>query len=206
MAVHLEIPIAKSEIQKLRVGESVFLSGVMITGRDAVHKWIDDTFIHPTRVTTAEDRGVLDQIIPVVAEGVIFHCGPVISGLDTKEYSIIAAGPTTSKREEPFQADVIRFLNLRGVIGKGGMGQNTLNACKEAPAVYFSAVGGAASLTAKCIKRVWGVYKLELGVPEAIWVIEVKDLPLIVTMDSQGNSLHASVRSRSKEVLDRLLA
>ena len=194
------------KLRTLKVGESVLLSGVMITGRDAVHKWINDTFIKKTRPATLEDMEILDHLKPLLSGGLIYHCGPVVSGLDTKEYRFVAAGPTTSIREEPYQGDVIQFLNLRGVIGKGGMGLKTLKACQEAPAVYFHAIGGAASLIAECVTDVIGVYKLEFGVPEAIWVIHVKDLPVIVTMDAHGSSLHSSVRANSKGVLERLIA
>lgn len=205
MVKHLKIPISEDEIKELKVGESVLLSGVMITGRDIVHKWIHDTFISKTRQATQEDMDILSQLKPILSGGLIYHCGPVVSGLDTKKYRFVAAGPTTSIREEPYQGDVIRFLNLRGVIGKGGMGQKTLNACQEAGAVYFHAIGGAASLIAESVSVVTGVYKMEFGVPEAIWVIKVKDLPVIVTMDAHGSSLHSFVRAQSKAVLDRLM-
>jgi fumarate hydratase class I len=206
MLKHLEIPISADEIRDLKAGESVLISGVLITGRDAVHKWIYDTFISKTRQATAEDLHILDQLKPLVTGGLIYHCGPVVTGLETKKYRIVAAGPTTSIREEPYQADVIRFLNLRGVIGKGGMGPKTLQACREAPAVYFHAIGGAAALIAESISEVIGVYQLEFGVPEAIWVIRVKDLPVIVTMDAHGTSLHTTIRNSSRAVLDHLIA
>jgi fumarate hydratase class I len=138
--------------------------------------------------------------------GLIYHCGPVVAGLDSGEYRFVAAGPTTSIREEPYQGDVMRHFNVRGVIGKGGMGPKTLAACQEVPGVYLHAIGGAASLIAQTVKRVVGVYKLDFGVPEAMWVIEVEDFPAVVTMDSHGTSLHAEVEARSKQVLDELLA
>ncbi len=205
MLKKLKIPINEEEIKDLKVGESVLLSGVMITGRDAVHKWIHDTFISQTQQATQEDLDVLNDLKPILSGGLIYHCGPVVAGLDTKEYRFVAAGPTTSIREEAYQRDVIRFLNLRGVIGKGGMGAKTLKACQEAPAVYFHAIGGAAALIAESVTEVIGVHKLEFGVPEAIWVIKVKDLPVIVTMDAHGASLHTSVREKSKAVLERLI-
>jgi len=129
----------------------------------------------------------------------------VVGGLDTQQYRFVAAGPTTSIREEPYQGDVMRHFNLKGVIGKGGMGANTRRACQEVPGVYFHAIGGAASLIAQSVKQVRGVYKLEFGVPEAMWVIEVEDFPAVVTMDAHGNSLHEAVRERSREALERLI-
>lgn len=202
----INIPISDEVIRDLKVGEPVSLSGVMMTGRDAVHKWMIDTFIKKTRQPQGDDLEVYEAIKPLLEGGVIYHCGPVVAGLDTQEYRFVAAGPTTSIREEPYQGDVMRHFNLKGVIGKGGMGPKTLAACQEIPGVYFHAVGGAASLIAQSVKRVLGVYKLEFGVPEAMWVIEVKDFPAVVTMDAHGNSQHAVIEKGSKEVLEKLLA
>jgi len=205
MATKLTLPIADETIRSLKVGESVLLSGVMVTGRDAVHKWIADTFIKKTRQPAGDDLEVFEALKPLLNGGLIYHCGPVVGGLDTKQYRFVAAGPTTSIREEPYQGDVMRLFNLKGAIGKGGMGAKTLEACHEIPAVYLHAIGGAASLIAESVKRVLGVYKLEFGVPEAIWVIEVEDFPAVVTMDANGNSLHDVVRAQSKAVLDELI-
>jgi fumarate hydratase class I len=129
----------------------------------------------------------------------------VVAGLDSREYRFVAAGPTTSTREEPYQGDVMRHFHVMGVIGKGGMGPKTLAACQEVPGVYFHAVGGAASLIAQTVERVLGVYKLDFGVPEAMWVIQVRDFPVVVTMDAHGGSLHAEVEQKSKAVLEALL-
>jgi fumarate hydratase subunit beta len=205
MTIQLQIPISEEAIRGLKVGDSILLSGVMITGRDTVHKWLMDTFIKKTRQPSGDDLAVYEAIKPIIADGVIYHCGPVVAGLDTKEYRFVAAGPTTSIREEPYQGDVMRLLNVRGVIGKGGMGAKTLQACGEVGGVYFHAIGGAAAFIAESVKKVLGVYKLDFGVPEAIWVIEVKDFPVVVTMDSHGGSLHKDVREQSREVLERLM-
>jgi fumarate hydratase class I len=129
----------------------------------------------------------------------------VVSGLDTKQYKFVAAGPTTSIREEPYQGLVMEHFQIRGVIGKGGMGATTLAACQQVPGVYLHAIGGAASLIAQTVTRVLGVYKYDFGVPEAMWVIEVKDFPVVVTMDAHGGSLHAEVADRSKAALKDLL-
>ncbi len=200
------IPIDNETIRSLKVGDSLALSGIMMTGRDAVHKWMIETFIKKTRPPQGDDLQVYESIQPILKGGIIYHCGPVVAGLDTKEYRFVAAGPTTSIREEPYQGDVMRHFDLKGVIGKGGMGPKTLAACQEVPGVYLHAIGGAASLIAQSVSRVLGVYKLEFGVPEAMWVIEVKDFPAVVTMDAHGNSLHAEVESKSKATLDELLA
>lgn len=202
----ITIPISNETIRSLKVGEPVLLSGVMMTGRDAVHKWMIETFIKKTREPQGDDLEVYQAIKPLLDGGVIYHCGPVVSGLDTKDYKFVAAGPTTSTREEPYQADVMKHFNARGVIGKGGMGPKTLAGCQEVPFVYFHAIGGAASYIAQSVKKVRGVYKYDFGVPEAMWVIEVKDFPAVVTMDAHGQSQHAVIDQQSKKVLEALLA
>jgi fumarate hydratase class I len=202
----VNIPISDEVIRSLKVGDPVLLSGVMMTGRDVVHKWMADTFIKKNRPSQGEDLEVYHAIQPILNGGVIYHCGPVVGGLDAKQYRFLAAGPTTSIREEPYQGDVMRHFNVKGVIGKGGMGTNTLRACQEVPGIYLHAIGGAATLIAQTVERVLGVYKLDFGVPEAMWVIEVRDFPVVVTMDAHNNSLHAEVEAQSKAALNRLLA
>jgi len=201
----LTTPLSNEAVRSLKVGDPVALSGVMVTGRDAVHKWMVDTFIKKTRPPQGDDLEVYEAIKPLLAGSVIYHCGPVVAGLDTKQYRFVAAGPTTSSREEPYQGDVMRHFNIRGVIGKGGMGPKTLAACQEVPGVYLHAIGGAASLIAQTVTRVLDVYKVDFGVPEAMWVIEVKDFPAVVTMDAHGGSLHAEIEQKSRIVLEELL-
>ena len=201
----ITLPFTAETVLSLHVGDPVLLSGVMITGRDAAHKWMVDTFIKKTRQPQGDDLEVYEAIKKLLDGSVIYHCGPVVAGLDTKEYRFVAAGPTTSIREEPYQGSVMKHFNVKGVIGKGGMGPKTLAACQEVPGVYLHAIGGAASLIAQSVTRVLGVYKLDFGVPEAMWVTEIKDFPVVVTMDSHGGSLHASVEQHSKQVLEELL-
>jgi fumarate hydratase class I len=203
---NLSIPISDEEIRELKVGDSVSLSGIIITGRDTVHKWMIETFIKETRQPEGDDLEVYEAIKPLLDGGAIYHCGPVVAGLDSGDYRFVAAGPTTSTREEPYQGDVMHHFNLKAVIGKGGMGPLTLAACNEVPGVYLHAIGGAASLIAQSVQRVIDVHKLEFGVPEAMWVIEVKDLPVVVTMDSHNSSIHAEVETQSMVELERLLA
>ncbi len=198
-------PISDDVIRDLKVGDAVALSGMMVTGRDTVHKWMIETFIKKTRTPQGDDLQVYEELKKILNGSLIYHCGPVVSGLDTKDYKFVAAGPTTSIREEPYQADVLKHFNLKGVIGKGGMGPKTLKGCADTPAVYFHAIGGAASYIAQTVVKVHGVFKMEFGVPEAIWVIEVKDFPVVVTMDSHGGSQHAVIEEASKKVLDELL-
>ncbi len=202
----IQLPASDEVIRELHVGEPVLLSGIMVTGRDAAHKWMMETFIKKSKPPKEGDMQVYEELKKLLNGAVIYHCGPVVSGLDTQEYKFVAAGPTTSIREEPYQADVMKHFNLKGVIGKGGMGAKTLQGCQDTPGVYFHAIGGAASFIAQSVKRVLGVYKLEFGVPEAMWVIEVENFPAVATMDSHGESQHAVIDSGSKKALEDLLA
>jgi fumarate hydratase class I len=202
----LQIPLTDEVIRDLEVGDTVLLSGVIMTGRDAVHKWMIDTFIKKTRQPMGNDIEIYRAIKPILYEGAIYHCGPIVSGLETKNYHFVAAGPTTSIREEPYQGDILKHFNIHAVIGKGGMGAKTLAACEEIPAVYLHAIGGAASLIAQSVRKVLGVHKLAFGVPEAIWVIDVVNFPAVVTMDSHNDSLHEEVREKSQQKLSELLA
>lgn len=190
--IKLKTPISEEEIRKLRVGDTVSLSGVIVTARDAAHKLM------------IEERP--DFIRDVLKESVIYHCGPVVRKDDAGNWSFVSAGPTTSAREEPYQATVIEEYQVRGVIGKGGMGAKTAEGLKKHGAVYFHAVGGAGTLIANAVKKVLDVHKLEeLGTPEAFWVIEVEDFPLVVTMDSHGGSLHQEVKERSQKIARELM-
>lgn len=188
----LELPCDEKTIRGLKVGDFVELSGRMITGRDAAHHWL----LH----------GFREEVAPFMKDSVIYHVGPVVKKHEDGHYTFVAAGPTTSAREEPFQADVIGKYGLRGVIGKGGMGPKTLKGLAEHGAVYFHAVGGTAQVLAQAVVKVEQVFQLkEFGVPEALWVIQVKDFPVVVTMDSHGGSLHAEVEKASKAKLEQLL-
>ena len=202
----LQIPISEQEIRALHVGDTVYLSGVMTTGRDAAHKYLIDNFICTDSVPESE-QPLYEELQQLLDGGLIYHCGPVVRQDEEGKWHFVAAGPTTSIREEPYEADVIAHFGMRGVIGKGGMGQGTLQACQEQGAVYFHAVGGAASLIANSVKEVVAVRKKEeFGVPEAFWIIRVERFPVVVTMDSHGQSIHDEVEAASKEALARLVA
>ena len=200
---NLTVPIPDQAIRALHVGDTVSLSGVIVTGRDAAHRFMVEHFIK--NPVAPEDEALHAELKRLLDGSVIYHCGPVVRKHDDGSYSFVAAGPTTSIREEVYQADVIAHFNLKGVIGKGGMAGRTLQACQTQPAVYLHAIGGAASLIAQSVKEVVGVHKLEFGVPEAMWVIRVEGFPLVVTMDSHGQSTHDAVAAASKERLAALL-
>jgi fumarate hydratase class I len=199
----LTVPISDDEIRALQVGDTVFLNGIIVLGRDAAHKFMVENFIrNPVPAEEAELYGELKRLL---AGGVIYHCGPVVKKHEDGSWSFVAAGPTTSIREEVYEPEVIEHFDLKGVIGKGGMGPNTLKACQEQPAVYFHAIGGAASLIAQSVKEVVTVHKLEFGVPEAMWVIRVEDFPVVVTMDSHGQSIHDQIEAKSEAKLAELI-
>lgn len=188
MTHNLSSPISEEAVRKLKVGDQVLISGVVFTGRDAVHKYLHEGGTLPDGVN-------LDG-------GILYHCGPVVLKDDNGDWQVTAAGPTTSIREEPYQGDIMKQFGIRGVIGKGGMADKTLAACQEHGAVYLHAIGGAAQVLAECITRVMDVHMLEeFGSPEAVWELEVQDFPAVVTMDSHGGSLHKDVHAQSGDAL-----
>jgi fumarate hydratase subunit beta len=193
MPTTLSLPATKDQIRALHLGDEVLISGRMITGRDAAHKYLVKT----------DDA----KIRKWVKGSLIYHCGPVVAqDPKTKAWRFVAAGPTTSIREEPYQADVIDRYDVRGVIGKGGMGPKTLAGLQEHGAVYLHAIGGLAVTLARCVTRVLDVHKLdEFGVPEAMWLVEVKDFPAVVTMDAHGESLHAKMEADSARIAKELM-
>ena len=190
--IQLTTPIGEDDIRQLKVGDEVSINGVLFTGRDAVHKYLHEGGQLPPGVD--------------LKGGILYHCGPVIIKDEQGNWKCVAAGPTTSIREEPYQWQVIRDLGLRGVIGKGGMGEKTLEACKQYGCVYLHAIGGAAQVLAQCVERVPNVFLMEkFGAPEAIWQFEVVNFPAVVTMDAHGNSLHKEVFAASQAELAKYL-
>lgn len=184
----LTFPFTEAQVRALKVGDEVSISGIVFTGRDAVHKYLHEGGALPPGVS--------------LRDGIIYHCGPVMMKQPDGSYKCTAAGPTTSIREEPYQWQIIRDFGVRGVIGKGGMGEKTLAACKEHGCVYLHAIGGAAQVLAECVKKVRNVYFAEeFGSPEAIWELEIENFPAVVTIDSHGNSLHKEVMAASSAAL-----
>jgi len=183
----LRTPLGEDDVRDLEVGDIVLISGRMVTGRDAVHTYL------------------MENDAPADLNGaVLYHCGPVVRK-DGDTWTITAAGPTTSMREEPYQADIIGKFGIRAVMGKGGMGDKTVAGCKKYGAVYLNAIGGAAQFYARRIDRVTGVHLLEFGTPEAMWELEVTGFPAMVTIDSHGNSLHRDLKSASGVKLETLI-
>ena len=179
-------PLTEETVRALKVGDVVLITGEMYTGRDAVHAFLTK---NPP---------------PVDLNGAaLYHCGPVMLQ-EEGEWKVKAAGPTTSIREEPYQADVIRKYGVRAVIGKGGMGAKTLAALQECGAVYLNGIGGAAQYYARSIEKVLDVHLMEFGIPEAMWHLRARNFAAIVTMDAHGNSLHADVEKDTGEKLAEL--
>jgi fumarate hydratase class I len=184
--VILTPPLSEEQMRALRVGDVVLINGEMFTGRDNVHAHL------------------MKNAPPVDLNGAaLYHCGPVMLK-EGERWSVKAAGPTTSSREEPYQADVIRRYGVRAVIGKGGMGAKTLAALKECGAVYLNGIGGAAQYYARTVEEVLGVHLMEFGIPEAMWHLRVRNFAAIVTMDAHGHSLHAEVERETGEQLAAL--
>lgn len=185
----MKTPLSEEDIRKLKVGDVVYLSGIVVTARDAAHS---------RALSILRSGGSL----PIDLKGLaIYHCGPVVDKKDDK-WVVVVAGPTTSTRMDPLEYEFIEKTGAKMIIGKGGMGARTVEACKKFGAVYTIFTGGAAVLAAKGMKRVLEVHWLDLGIPEALWVIEVENFgPLMVTIDSHGNNFYDSI---NREVYRRL--
>jgi fumarate hydratase subunit beta len=189
---YLKTPLTDDDIVKLRVGDTVYVSGVIVSARDAAH----------VRMVEMLRRG---EKIPVdLRGGVIYHAGPVaLKQGDT--WRIISMGPTTSARMDDFEPEVIEKLGVKLVIGKGGMGPKTTEAMRKFKAAYAIFTGGAGVLAAKAIKRVLGVHWLDLGIAEAMWILEVENFgPLTVVIDSYGNNYYEDLRKNVREKVKEL--
>jgi len=193
MAVYkFKTPISEEEIRKLRVNDVLYVSGMMFTARDQAHKRALEYF----------NQG---KPLPLSLEGLaVFHCGPIVKKKEDR-WTIVAAGPTTSTRMEIFEDEFIKNFKVRVIIGKGGMGKRTTEAMAKYGAVYGAFTGGAAILAAKAIKNVRTVEWLDLGMPEAMWILEVEEFgPLAIAIDSHGNNLFEDVRRKVEENKQRI--
>lgn len=178
----IRCPLSESEVRSLAAGDAVLLSGKVFTGRDRLHKYFADGGRLPVSL----------------AGGALYHCGPVVVGDSLSGWRVAAAGPTTSVRENPYEPALIAATGVRAIIGKGGMDSATLEACAKFGCVYLQAVGGAAAVAAKAVKRVDGVHFLEeFGAAEAMWEFEMEDFPAIVALDAHGRSLFAETEESS---------
>lgn len=184
----LRLPAGDREIRSLRAGDAVLISGLVHTGRDRLHKWFADG-----RPIDVDFRG-----------GALYHCGPVVVR-DGGGWRVVAAGPTTSVRENPYEPAFIEASGVRVIIGKGGMDAATLAAMKRFGCIYVQAVGGAAALSAASVRRVAGVsYLDEFGAAEACWHFEVEGFAGVVAMDARGASLFEKVEAESRARMEAL--
>ncbi len=188
--IHLRTPLSRKDVEGLRLGDVVYLTGLIYTARDRAH-----------------ERALKENKFPGNLEGgVVFHAGPIVRK-EKGKWRIIAVGPTTSSRMNSLEPEFIGRFKIRGVIGKGGMSEAVIDSMKENRAVYLSMTGGCASSTPKMIREIKGVYWLDLGIPEAVWVLEVEKFgPLIVSIDTKGDSLYEKVNKRVEENLKSLLS
>jgi fumarate hydratase subunit beta len=183
----LKTPILEEDVRKLKVNDVIYVTGTMFTARDSAHK----------RALEYYKQG---KKMPLDPQGLaVFHCGPIVKKENDK-WTIVAAGPTTSTRMDLFEDEFIKNYKVRVVIGKGGMGKKTTDAMKKYGAVYGAFTGGAAVLAARAVKNVKTVEWFDLGMPEALWILEVEEFgPLTVAIDSHGNNLFEDVRKKVEE-------
>jgi fumarate hydratase class I len=191
--IRLNTPIAEADARALKAGDRVLLSGLIVTARDRAHRWL------------VEEAKCEDVPFPLLG-GVIYHCGPIARRREDGGWDLVAAGPTTSERMNAWVPRLLAKFGVRAIVGKGGMSPGVLDALKTSGAVYLSAVGGAAQVLAGKVTRVAGALKVEeFGIPEALWALEVRDFPAVVTMDSRGRSLHEETAEASRRRLLGLL-
>ncbi len=185
--VDLHIPLCEKNVRRLRVGDAVTLTGVVVTARDRAHAYL-------------ANEGLQKELPFELDGGVLYHCGPIARETDSG-LAVVSAGPTTSARMNPYQAAVVERFGIRGIVGKGGMSDELLETFSRVGCVYLSAYGGCGALYARHIKEVNAVFKREeFGSPEAFWVLKVEGFPALVTMDTHGSSLHRDVHRRSRQV------
>jgi len=190
MEYHLQTPLKKEDIDKLNAGDVVYISGEILTARDKTH----------SRILEVEEKG--EELPFSLKEAVIFHCGPLMRQTENG-WKVVSAGPTTSGRMSKMTPPLLKRYEVRAIIGKGGM-KDLASALKDR-CVYLTYTGGCAALAAELIKEVKTVHWLDLGMPEAVWVLRVEEFgPLIVGIDTKGKDIFAEVREKAEKVLEEL--
>lgn len=192
--IELKTPIEEQNIRRLKVGDLIYITGTLVTARDLAHK----------KMVQYLQK---DSKLPFVVNGSpLFHCGPLVKKVGFA-WSVLAAGPTTSMRMEPYEHYIIEKLGVRFIIGKGGMGRKTSEAMEKFGSAYGVFTGGAAVLAAERVTKVISVEWLDLGIPDAVWTFQVKRFgPLIVGMDPYGNNLFNDVKLQAKKKINGIVA
>ena len=186
---HLIYPFTPEQVGLLRAGEFVLVSGLVFTARDRIHKHLFEGGSSPVDLKN----------------GAIYHCGPVVIRRE-EVWEVRAAGPTTSVREEHYMPRIIKDHGVHVFIGKGSMGRITEQACKTGGCVYLHAVGGAAQVLANKVVAVKGVhFATEFGAAEAMWMLELKEFPAIVAIDTKGRSLLRRIQMASHRIASKLI-
>ncbi|KKG08727.1 FumA C-terminus/TtdB family hydratase beta subunit [Methanosarcina sp. 2.H.A.1B.4] len=188
MEYHLQTPLKIEDIENLNAGDIVYISGEILTARDEAH----------ARILEIEEKG---EKLPFSLEGaVVYHCGPLMQQTENG-WKVVSAGPTTSGRMSKMTPPLLKAHNVRAVIGKGGM-KGVASALKDR-CVYLAYTGGCAALAAELIKEVKTVHWLDLGMPEAVWVLRVEKFgPLIVGIDTKEKDIFAEVREKAEKVYE----
>lgn len=193
MKTHLTTPLTTAAIAELKIGDVVYLNGKVYTARDMAH------------IRMMEHARDGRHLVEDFKGAVIFHAGPVAK-MENGEWKVVVIGPTTSMRMEPFSEFVFGKLGVKALVGKGGMGENTQKAFTKYGGVYLLSPPGCAVVQAKSVQKVLRVHWIDLGMPEAIWVLDVKEWgPLIVAMDSYGKSIFKEVKEKALKEMNRIL-
>lgn len=201
----LKTPVSDEDILSLHIGDIVELYGTGVTSRDMAHKYMVERLIERQEPPGEEDQRIYDELKSTLCGGFIYHCGPIVRFKDGR-WRFVSSGPTTSIRIELYQHRVIEAFNVKVIIGKGGMGELTLNVCKKNRAIYLHGIGGAGVLNAEAVVEIQDVFKKdEFGLPEAIWKIRVEGLIGIVTMDAHGRSLHEISSKEIKKEFEKII-
>ena len=188
----LTTPITYDQIKDLRIGDTVYLTGMLATCRDSGHR-----------------RVVQDKVFPENFEfkdGAIIHAGPIVGKDENGKQYMVSIGPTTSRRMEAAEADFIEQTGIRVIIGKGGMLEKTTEACKKVGTIHCAYPGRCAVVAAQEVEELQGVEWMDLGMPEALWIMKVKEFgPLVVSIDTEGNNLFENNTKIFRERFDKLL-
>jgi L(+)-tartrate dehydratase beta subunit len=172
---HLKTPVSAEDIADIRIGDIVYLEGILVTCRDVAHRRVVEEGLD----------------LPVdVRDKAILHAGPIVKEQEADTYQMISVGPTTSMRMEKFEEEFIAKTGVRLIVGKGGMGAGTEAGCKKYKALHLVYPAGNAVYAAEKVERIIDAQWKDLGMPETLWVNEVKEYgPLVVSIDTLGNNL-----------------